>query len=211
MRNAINARTKLRLAIGVTMIVVGFTLWWYSRPNLEREARRGVECVLNGNGDCVYDLTPDDERLAYGMPKSAYSVILREFVVPNIKSVGIQTQVESVTGNVNAMHEVITSRGRRTAIGAQATPMPEGIRAPVLMTSALNSAAMNEGEDGEGGIGKLRNHLKFYKKNYARLRELGMRGIYRNPDEGLMTWEEWIAYLERRLEEAKAHESNEGR
>ncbi|MBS1712314.1 MAG: hypothetical protein JSS71_11365 [Armatimonadetes bacterium] len=177
------------------IIVAGLYIW--SRPSLDWVAKRGVACVIRGDGDCVYEPTPQVEREAYGMPKEAYSRVLKEVVLPHIRSVGRETEVLiGDNGVALASHEIITPEGRQWSIGAGASETDEGIKSPSLLTLAVMSACMSENQGGVAGVAKARSQIVFIQKNRAKLEEIGMKGFYRSPDEGLWTWDKWVVHCE---------------
>lgn len=194
-------RAWIKWAFGfacLVIIVASFFIW--SRPSLERVAKRGVDCVIRGDGDCVYELTPRAEREAYGMPRQAYSRVLKEIVLPHIRSAGRQTEMTiGDNGVALATHEINTPEGRMWSVGAGATNTDEGIKSPSLLTMAVMSACMSENQGGIAGVAKARSQIVFIQKNRAKLEEIGMKGVYRNPDEGLWTWDKWLEHCEETL------------
>lgn len=177
---------------GVGMICLG-SGWVIFAPSPKKSALAGIECVLSGNGGCVYDLTPIEERSAYGMTREQYSQLLNGVILPNIRSAGRQTEIEvTLDGVFHATHEVVTPRGRRVQLASQSTTTPDGIKNPMLLTIAFLAASMSESDGGSGVDEKFICQKKFILKNREWLDQVGMHGLYRGPKEGLITWDKWI-------------------
>lgn len=189
-KRPISLRTIFWSGVGIICLVSG---WVILAPSPKKSAFAGIECVLSGNGGCVYDLTPVEERLAYGMTKNQYSEVLKQVILPNIKSAGRQTQMEVTDDGIcHATHEVVTPHGRRVQLASQSTETPDGIKNPMLLTIAFLVASMSESDGGDGVEEKFICQKKFILKNREKLDQLGMHGLYRESAEGLITWDRWI-------------------
>lgn len=203
---------KVHFAILATVAIATTAICVYLlRPTPERIAAKGVDCVASSNGQCVYDLMTEEERRAYGMTPEQINQVFAEIISPNLQPADSRTEILAFNGSVQASRAALTPSGQRTEIAASGMKLKEGIKSPVLLGMAFLSASMSEKETGTGAELKFKCQKAFIQRHRARLEELGMKGLYRSPDEGLMTWDQWIARCDAGIQQAASTSGSNAR
>lgn len=121
-----------KLILGGVMVVLTLvSAYLILRPTVGKVATKAVDCLIAGDGQCLYELTPEEERMAYDMTPEQYSRVLNEVILPYLQPINAPTVVEDHSnGMFTASREMITPSGQRSPFYAAATEMNEGIKSP---------------------------------------------------------------------------------
>ncbi|MCW5937037.1 MAG: hypothetical protein KIT11_07015 [Fimbriimonadaceae bacterium] len=96
---------------------------------------------------------------------------------------------------------MVTAQGKRSGLEVQVVRTDEGIRALRLVTSILLTVAHARYENvgGNSTVDKLKAWQKQATEDSKLLERIGINGIFRSDEEGLIAWDRWRLLNEERL------------
>jgi len=188
--------------------VASWVVWRLQPPPLEREAARLAGCWFRGDAACVLAYADEADRVAYQLDEAKVKVLMSESIAVMTPEDGrVEVAVQPGTSTAVGSTRFRSIRGRSIGAGFLVTRTPEGYRSPGLITSVLLTLSVAHQVPDltklDGAI-KLRAWGQYAREQGPRWTKAGFPGILRDPDEGLIPWENWAASCEARLARALA-------
>ncbi len=177
-----------------------------SRPSLESTGRRALDCLAAGDAACLYNLTTADERAAYALSPDKLDRLLKEYVLPTSRPVersGVTFDGLANSASLICREEWLGKSGKRQGVGVFVAKTDEGIKCPYLVGGLLLATAVYERSEPTSGVKAMDKLLAWRDaavRDKSKLEGLGVDGIYRSSDEGLIRWDDWIANCNSRIE-----------
>lgn len=205
--------TRSLIIGGITVgLALGVAWWLYANPSLATASRRTLLCMANANAGCLYRVVPIEERNALGLTEEKLERLLNDYVEPNLrikKVYEIEVTSDPASGRATATGNWVLSSGQELPMSVSLYEGDDGYESPGLVTTLIALVAIVKfGDVGEeaGGIQKLMAWHEQARTDGPILKEMGIPGVYRRREEGLMTWTQWADYLEARLVQSSAAE-----
>lgn len=183
---------------------------WLSRPTLASTGRLALDCIASGDGQCLYNLTTGDERQAYGLTPAKVGRLLHEYVLPAarpVKRTSATFDGLPKDSKLIAEQQWTASSGKEQGMGVFVSMTDDGIKCPYLIGGLLLSVAVYERHVPSTGTKPLDKLLAWRDgavQDKAQLEQLGFAGLYRDEEEGLIKWDDWIANCNERIEKLQA-------
>lgn len=195
------------IIITVVAVSVGCYLVLSKPETIEDVSRRALSCLANEDAGCLSSLVMDSELKSYGIDKSKFKGLLKEYVFPSLKKVS-QSDVTCATlpssDNVFCALEVTLVNGSKMTIEVDATQTSEGIKCPLMICNLLltcSVARFPQSSNSPAGIAKLQAWRDQAVKDKELLQGLGFRGVLRDEHEGLVLWDRWETMCTERVED----------
>ncbi|MCC6403843.1 MAG: hypothetical protein IT207_07515 [Fimbriimonadaceae bacterium] len=192
----------------VAFAVLGVVL--RPRATLESVGRRAIDCTISGDPDCLFALTTDEERAAYGLTPRKLEGLWATMIKPHLRVVkrGEYSRMGSprVSGNLGLRQEVLLDSGRRTSLSSYVQMTDSGPKCPNLVTS-LWLASVDLRRNGVGflrGAERIQWLRDMAIKDKAAMEHLGLPGFYESSERGLVLWDTWIQECDSRIERLQA-------
>jgi hypothetical protein len=203
-------RKHLFLSIGlVAAASMAAAYFWMSRDPLAAAAARLAGCVQSRDADCVFEYIDSEDRAVYQLdPKKVEQMLA---IIGSAAEIPRGKPVISRPPNVEILNVRVPARSRKSgrpfSFGFMMSRTGEGPKSPGFVTASLLGLSMADAPvvPGEAGaITKLRSWAEYAANEGARWEGAGVKGIFRDPEEGLIPWRDWEANCRQRLERAKA-------
>lgn len=204
----LNKRSKALLGV-VAILVIGFVVWRFPREeSTPARANRVIDCVLSANAKCVYEATDERDRAAYNLTVEKVDGLLKEYVKPALGEEYRITPVETSEMIRNqdwvAMRSVTLESGRTVVVGTHATRTGHDSIVPKLIFQILMMTAT-----AKYGNPQLGNAYEFHAMRESAIKDrellvrLGFNGVFRNDDDGLVSWDDWTKYCDMVIEKVR--------
>jgi len=180
------------------------------KPTLESVGRRAIDCTISGDPSCLFALTTEEERAAYGLTPRKLEALWATMIKPHLRVVkrGDYSRMgsPSVSGNLGLRQEVLLDSGRRTSLGSYVQMTDAGPKCPNLVTS-LWLASVDLRRKGVGfprGAERIQWLRDMAVQDKAAMEHLGLPGFYESTERGLVPWDKWIQECDSRIERLQA-------
>ena len=200
--------TKAKLVLTAGVIVTVTAIWFLANlETRETVAKRLIACIERADGACLMRYAHRDEIEAYGLTEEKLSTFLEEYVLPTYETADRlgesveHTDSGTVTRFVNYQFPdsrtgVVMVRVVKTSYGTQCQNLLTG-----LMLRCFD-VRYKVDPSGSAYIDKKARQRISALTDRDVLEGLGIHGVYRSKEEGLLNWDEWIALCEQRMLEA---------
>lgn len=177
-------------------------VFWPKTETLDSVARRASRCFQQKDANCLFELQTDEEIALYGLSPSQFEAILDSYVWrddAHFDEDSLRVTADN-SGRGGAAWTMTRSGTKEYALGVNLARTEDGFRAPRLLATLVLMTQIGYSDKPTGlGREKMQAWVEIGKRDKAKLESLGMKGVYRRPDVGFQTWDEWIAATEERL------------
>ena len=199
-----------KLLIGIGLIALAgiayiVTSRFRTPPSPQQVAQTALDCTLSSDYGCLWKYVPETERAIYGINRDQFIRIMNEYVEGTLGKIKVvRRDVSAIgTGQASAEAEVILPNGKASRVTIRTAKSPDGVITVNLLATLV--ILVQTFEAPETGEHRMKHWLARARKDGPRLSELGMKGLYRGPERGFETWDEWANKLENAIEkQAKA-------
>lgn len=204
-----DSRNKWLIGAGAALLVcLAFfiTQWLRKPPTPQQVAQSALDCTLASDYGCLWEYVPETERDIYGINREQFIRIMDEYVEGTMGKVKlVRKDVSAIgTGQASAEAEVILPSGKTSRVTIRTAKTPNGVDTINLLATLIILVQTFEAPD-TPGVHRMQHWLTRARQDGPRLTQLGMKGVYRGPERGFETWQEWQSRLETGLaKQAKA-------
>lgn len=204
---------KSRLAlllIPVALLTIGGAFWYLNRPgpSAEAVAIRYRDCLRQGNGGCLYALTPEDDRKLLGMSSDQMARFAREWIRPKYGGLLVDPKPD-VSGDPRSAWQMFTwqvaTKDGVKPLSVLVAKTNDGLQVvnglPMLVLAEF--ARSGDGA-APSGLTKLRNWSVNARTQGPELRKYGFNSMRLEASGRPMTIAEFAAFSEERLARAEA-------
>jgi len=193
-------------ALGVA-VILGKIIW--SRPSLEEIGEAALTCIVSGNDDCLarYSFSEEAERIGYDL--NSLRNYKKQFLSPSLSGIkavsGFKAHVLEDRGWVIVSKTFITQDGAAVPFQIRMANTKEGPKAPTLIFESFLIAAYSK-QDSKltAKLGSIECVIKTAREKGPLLTSIGLKGVWRDSPDQILTWEELAMENEERLGKVKA-------
>ena len=191
-----------RFLIGASLLMVGLVAFLMTQllrapQDPAKVATAALDCTLEGDYECLWEHIPQTERDIYGINREQFIRIMSEYVEPTLGKVKVVSRHTNMrgTGQATAEVEFILDNGQTRRFSVHTAKSPQGVITINLLASLVLGVQFLEAPE-TPGTNKIQTWLTRVRQDRARLTQLGLKGVYRGPERGFETWDDWTARLE---------------
>lgn len=193
-------------AIGV-LVVLGKVFW--PRPSLEEVGEAALSCIVTGDDDCLAEFSYSEEVERLGYDKSILLNYKKEFLKPLLSGVnpvsGFKSLVLEDRGWVIVSKTFITPEGVAVPFQIRMANTKEGPKAPTLIFESFLMAAHSQRDSKlTAKLGSIQGVARTAREKGPLLEALGLKGVWRDSPDQVLTWEDLALENEERLRKTKA-------
>jgi hypothetical protein len=190
---------KRKQAIGLTtLVILGVALYLLLNrpgPTPTQVAMTGGECLARRDAECLASLASESEMAAYGVSRIQVVALLRDYYFPRLaklKISGTPTVFDEQVGSTEVHLQAENPNNEPVELEILAAKVGTGVRLPTLITDALlagTSVNLPSKNDDPGA--KMEAWANTAEADGPKLSKMGFTGLYRDPNEGLLSWADW--------------------
>ncbi len=191
------------------VLAAGLALWSLlaqREENLRDGAQRVARCLERSDAACLYAMTSDEERLAYGLTVEKVEYLLTNYVRRHLPLERLDADKDSepplVGGqpHLTAVYDVRDPKRGNGKFEITVARTHEGTKSPLLVSSLIaQSMLWRHSELGQvSGSEKIAAWAKAAREDGALLRRCGFDGILQYDSMRLIGWDDWANALEHR-------------
>ena len=190
---------KRNQAIGLAAFaILGIAIYLFLNkpgPTPTQVAMAGGECLARRDAECLASLASESEMAAYGVTRTQVVALLRDYYFPRLAKLRISstpTVFDEQPGSTQVHLRVESPNNEPIEWEVLAAKVGAGVRLPTLITDALlagTSVNLPPKNDDPGA--KLEAWANTAASDGPQLSNMGFTGLYRGPNEGLVSWADW--------------------
>lgn len=196
---------SVALVLGA-LVLLAFLFW--PKPSPISIAKQGLDCWIDLDADCLYNLVHRTELEAMELERPAFERYVKEYLSP-IYAGAVFTSTAEVrdgdsSGSINVSRKVKLANGRESYISLSAVSSGKEPKVFGFFVNAfLATSDALAAEDTDNKLDQFRYRIARAEQDAAKLSALGIKGFWSREEERILLWDEVISKDRVRLQRAQ--------
>lgn len=202
-------RRLIGAASSVALLSVLTALVYWPKPSLEEVGEAALSCLVDGEDECLARFLFSEEADRLGLDKATLIRYQTQFLRPIFSELsplpGRESRTNPYNGWVTVTKSYVDSHGKTHSLGVTVAHAAEGPRVTGLtFATFLWAAILSHGVNGEVVPDRLAAVIRTAREKGPMLEALGLKGVWRDSPDQVLTWEELALDNEERLRKTRA-------